>query len=380
MVTAKRDPALIVIQLAGGNDAMNTIVPYTNGIYHDSRKAIGLTEADVLDINGTLGFHPSMGPIKDLWDRGNVAIIQGIGYPVPNRSHFRSMDIWHTAESASIAPDGWLGRTIREIDPEHSNVITGINFGRGLPRALHAKGVPVASVGNLETYGLLPDITDRQTREMALDVFSRMYGPNDGADSVLQAIGETGMGAYLGADILRTAPEKYSSSIEYAAEVEIAQSLRDISQVLQGDFGTRVFYTLHGGYDTHAGELENHAKLWHDLSTAIGDFFADLEEHGRGDDAVVMIFSEFGRRIRDNGSGTDHGSGGHSLVIGNTVNGGFYGEYPSLELNAQVEGDMAFNNDFRSMYATLLDGWMGIDPHPILGNNYEQFDMFRGQS
>jgi len=287
------------------------------------------------------------------------------------------MDIWHTAESASIAPDGWLGRAIREIDPTHGNVITGINFGRGLPRSLHAKGVPVASVGNLGTYGLLPDIKDQQTRDMALDVFSRMYGPTDGTDAVLQAIGETGMGAYLGADILRTAPEMYSSSIEYEAEVEIAQSLRDISQVLQADLGTRVFYTLHGGYDTHAGELENHSKLWHELSTAVGDFFSDLDEHGRGDDAVVMIFSEFGRRIRDNGSGTDHGSGGAAFVIGNAVKGGFYGEYPSLELNAQVEGDMAFNNDFRSMYATLLDGWMGIDPHPILGDNYEQFDMFR---
>ena len=377
MVTANRKPSLVVIQLSGGNDAMNTVVPYTNGIYHDSRKAIHLSEDQVIDLNGTLGLSNSLGPMKSIWDAGNMAIIQGIGYPKPNRSHFRSMDIWHTAESDHIADSGWLGRTIRELNPDGKNVITGINFGRGLPRALHAKGVPVASVGNLATYGLMPDIADKMTRDLAVDVFARMYGPDDTRDAVLQQISNTGMGAYLGADILRAAPEAYSSTIEYQADVPIAQSLRDISQVMLADLGTRVFYTQHGGYDTHAGELDNHAKLWNDLSTAVNDFLADLDEHDRGDDAVVLIFSEFGRRIRDNGSGTDHGSGGVAFILGNSVKGGFYGEYPSLDPSEQVEGDMRFNNDFRGTYATLLDQWMGIDPHTILNDHYEQFDLIR---
>ncbi len=376
MVTTKRNPALVVVQLSGGNDAMNTVVPYTNGIYHDSRNAIHLTEKDVIDLDGTLGLHPSMGPIKNLWDRGNLAIINGIGYPKPNRSHFRSMDIWHTAESDHIAADGWLGRTIRDLDPTHENVITGINFGRGLPRALHAKGVPVASVGDLETYGLMPDIDDKRVRSQALDIFARMYGPAEGRDAMLEAIGETGMGAFLGADILRAAPRNYSSGIEYA-DTTIAKSMRDIAQVMLADLGTRVFYTMHGSFDTHAGELLNHAKLWDEVSTAISDFFADLKEHDREDDAVVLVFSEFGRRIRDNGSGTDHGSGGVAFVMGSNVQGGLYGEYPSLEAKDQVEGDMAYNNDFRSTYATLLDRWMGMDPYPILDGNYEQFDMIK---
>ena len=202
-MTSKRDPALVVIQLSGGNDALNTVVPYTNGIYQDSRKAIRLEEHEVLDLNGKLGLSPAMGPIKNLWDQGDVAIVNGIGYPKPNRSHFRSMDIWHTAESVDVAPDGWLGRTIREIDPEHQNVVAGVNFGRGLPRALHCKGVPVASVGNLATYGLMPDIDDMATRDLALNIFTRMYGPREGRDAILEAIGDTGMSAYLGADILR---------------------------------------------------------------------------------------------------------------------------------------------------------------------------------
>jgi len=377
VVTANRKPSLVVIQLSGGNDAMNTVVPYTNGIYHDSRKAIHLSEDQVIALNGTLGLSNSLGPMKSIWDAGKMAIIQGIGYPKPNRSHFRSMDIWHTAESDHIADSGWLGRTIRELNPDGKNVITGINFGRGLPRALHAKGVPVASVGNLATYGLMPDIADKMTRDLAVDVFARMYGPDDTRDAVLQQISNTGMGAYLGADILRAAPEAYSSTIEYQADVPIAQSLRDISQVMLADLGTRVFYTQHGGYDTHAGELDNHAKLWNDLSAAVNDFLADLDEHERGDDAVVMIFSEFGRRIRDNGSGTDHGSGGVAFILGNSVKGGFYGEYPSLDPSEQVEGDMRFNNDFRGTYATLLDQWMGIDPYTILNDHYEQFDLIR---
>ena len=373
-MTSQRDPALVVIQLSGGNDALNTVVPYTNGIYQDSRRAIRLEEHEVHDLNGKLGLHPSMNPIKSLWDQGNVAIVNGIGYPKPNRSHFRSMDIWHTAESVDVAPDGWLGRAIREIDPEHQNVVAGVNFGRGLPRALHCKGVPVASVGTLATYGLMPDIEDADTRDLALDIFTRMYGPREGRDAILEAIGETGMSAYLGADILRTAPEQYRSSIEYGDNM-IAQQMKDIAQVMCADVGTRIFYTQHGSYDTHSGELLNHATLWDELSNAVGDFFSDLEEHGREDDAIVMVFSEFGRRIDDNGSGTDHGSGGVAFVMGNPVKGGFYGDYPSLEPRDQVEGDMAYNNDFRGLYATLLDGWMGIDPNPVLGGNYEQFDM-----
>ena len=373
-MTSQRDPALVVIQLSGGNDALNTVVPYTNGIYQDSRTAIRLEEHEVLDLNGKLGLHPSMGPIKNLWDQGNVAIVNGIGYPKPNRSHFRSMDIWHTAESVDVAPDGWLGRTIREIDPEHQNVVAGVNFGRGLPRALHCKGVPVASVGNLATYGLMPDIEDIETRDLALSIFTRMYGPREGRDHILEAIGDTGMSAYLGADILREAPEQYRSSIEYGDNM-IAQQMKDIAQVLCADVGTRIFYTQHGSYDTHSGELLNHATLWDELANAVGDFYADLAEHGLEDDAVVMVFSEFGRRIDDNGSGTDHGSGGVAFVMGNPVKGGLYGEYPSLEPVDQVEGDMAYNNDFRGLYATLLDDWMGVDPNPILGGNYEQFEM-----
>jgi uncharacterized protein (DUF1501 family) len=172
MASAIRDKALVVIQLSGGNDCLDTVVPYTNGLYYDFRPTVNIAAENVLPIDDAFGFNPSMGPIKRLWDEGKVAIINGIGYPRPDRSHFRSMDIWHTAEPEKIGKEGWLGRAIRTLDPKGDNVLTGINFGRGLPRALGCRGVPVASVGNLETYGLYPDLQEERSRQSALQTFT----------------------------------------------------------------------------------------------------------------------------------------------------------------------------------------------------------------
>ena len=368
------DKVLVVVQLSGGNDTLNTVVPYNDGLYYDFRQTVHLNGDEVHPISDDLAFNPSMGPIKRLWDDGKVAVINGIGYPNPNRSHFRSMDIWHTAMPDDIGREGWLGRTTRELDPKGDNVLTAVNFGRGLPRALGVRGVPVASVGNLETYGLFPDVEDEFMRKYALEAFSKMYGGAQGRDAVMDFLGQTGTDALKGADILRTAPAQYQSSIEYAAN-PIAQSLKSVAQVMFANLGTRIFYTQHGSFDTHSGELISHAKLWDEVAGAIGDFYDDLREHGRENDAAVLVFSEFGRRIKDNGSGTDHGSGGTAFVIGGDVKGGLYGEYPSIAPDMQLEGDLHFNNDFRMTYATLLDRWFQIDPEPIVNGRFEQFDF-----
>ncbi len=369
-----RDRSLVVIELAGGNDALNTVIPYSDGLYYDFRPNIGIPQEEVLKIDGQLGFNPSIAPFKDLWDAGNLAVINGIGYPKPNRSHFRSRDIWYTAEPDKVGTEGWLGAAIRDLDPTSENVLTGVNFGRGLPRVLVCKGVPVASVGNLETYGLLPDLEDEMKRRYALDTFSRMYGPTPGKDAVAQVLAQAGTDALKGADTLRTAPAMYSSNVEYA-DNPIAQNLKHISQVMCAGLGTRVYYATHTSFDTHGNELQAHAKLWQDVSTAISDFTNDLAEHGLEKDAVILVFSEFGRRIKDNGTGCDHGSGGVAFAIGDPVKGGFYGEYPSLQEKDQLEGDLHFNNDFRSTYATILDKWLGLDPDLIVNGQFEQFDF-----
>ncbi len=368
------DKTLVVVQLSGGNDTLNTVVPYNDGLYYDFRQTVQVNGDEVHPISDDLAFNPSMGPVKRLWDEGKVAVINGIGYPNPNRSHFRSMDIWHTAMPDEIGREGWLGRATQELDPNGDNVLTAVNFGRGMPRALGVRGVPVASVGNLETYGLFPDVEDEFMRKYALEAFAKMYGGAQGRDAVMDFLGQTGTDALKGADILRTAPAQYQSSVEYAAN-PIAQSLKSVAQVMFADLGTRVFYTQHGSFDTHSGEIISHAKLWDEVAGAIGDFYDDLREHGRENDAVVLVFSEFGRRIKDNGSGTDHGSGGTAFVIGGEVQGGLYGQYPSLALDMQLEGDLHFNNDFRMTYATLLDRWFHIDPEPIVNGRFEQFDF-----
>lgn len=370
-----KDPVLVIVQLSGGNDFMNTVIPYTNPVYYDNRRLVYVPQEDAIPIDDTLAFHPEMSAFKDLYDRGMVGIVQGIGYPNSNRSHFRGMDIWHTCEPDKVETIGWVGRTMKELDPEGENPLLGINFGVGLPRAMAMPGVSVTSVSNLDNYGLMTGIEAQEQRDQALDIFKQMYGQAIGTGPVMEYLSRTGQDVLTGADILKTVPDQYESTVEYA-DNPIAKSLRDVARVHTSDLGTRIFYTQHGGYDTHANELPTHPKLVGDLSGAIYDFFADLEEHDADDNVVMLVFTEFGRRIRDNGSGCDHGAGGGSFVIGDRVKGGLYAEYPSLELDKQTDGDMAHTYDFRGLYTTLLEEWMGVEGAPIVGGRYEKLSIF----
>jgi uncharacterized protein (DUF1501 family) len=376
MASNGKDPVLVVLQLSGGNDALNTVIPYGDPLYFDNRPNVRVPGDQVLPINDSIGFNPTMGPLKELYDAGKVAIIQGIGYPKPSRSHFRSMDIWHTCEPEKVGEEGWLGRAIRDLDPNKDNVLTGVNFGRGLPRALAAPGVPVASVGNLETYGVLTGIEAEDQRTRALETFSRTYAPMLGKDPVLSYFAQTGLDALKGADILSTAAESYTSPVQYANN-DVAQYMRNIVQTHLANLGTRVLYTTapYNSFDTHAGQMANHTRLWTETSRAIGAFYDDLKEHNATDNVVLFVFSEFGRRVHDNGSGTDHGAGGIAFVIGDAVKGGLYGEYPSLEAGKLIEGDLMFNNDFRCTYTTLLERWLGLDAKSIVGGSFEQLDF-----
>jgi len=291
MTSTKKDPVLVVLQLSGGNDGLNTIVPYGDPLYYDNRPNVRIPEDQVLPINDYLGFNPNMAPLKRLYDQGKVAIIQGIGYPNPNRSHFRSMDIWHTCEPEKVGTEGWLGRTIKDLDPKAENVLTGVNFGRGLPRVLAMPKVPVASVGNLETYGVLTSIEVEQQRMEALDIFARMYSPAIGLGPGDEYLSQTGMDALKGADILSTAPAQYSSTVEYGGSA-IAQYMRNIAQVHTADLGSRILYTTapYNAFDTHASQMVAHAKLWTDVSQTVADFYDDLKEHNAGENVAGAAF------------------------------------------------------------------------------------------
>jgi uncharacterized protein (DUF1501 family) len=371
----KKEKNLVVIQLSGGNDYLNTIVPYESGLYYDYRPNMGLKNESIIPIDDKIAFNSNMDIFKNSYDADNLAVMMGIGYPDPNRSHFRSMDIWHTAEPYESSSIGWLGKTIKNLDPSGSNPITAVNFGKGLPRALACPGVSVASVGALESYGLYTGVSGSKNRDILLDTIDRIYQPMnlEGMPSI--RLLETGRGALDGADILSEAPKNYNSSVEYPEDNPIAQSLKGIAQVASARLGTRVFYASHGSFDTHTDELKNHSLLWKQLSTAIDCFQKDLKEQKLDDETVIWIFSEFGRRIADNGTGTDHGSGGVAFLLGNSVKGGLYGEYPNLDPAAQLEGDIKFNTDFRNLYSTILEDILDVESDKILNEKFSKINL-----
>ena len=372
MATTKKDPVLVILQLTGANDYMNTIVPYTNGLYWDNRPKVNIPEDLVVPIDDELAFRSDMDSFKGLYDQGKLAIINGIGFEDSPRSHFRAMDIWHTCEPDKIGIDGWVAKVIRDLDPGGENVLKGVNFGQGLPRAMTMRGVSVTSVNHLATYGVFSSVrSSEQERAQLLDSFARMYAPAIGTGPTMEYLGQTGLDALKGADIIKVAPELYSSTIEYGTTA-ISTALKDVAQVHLAGLGTQVFYTSHGPFDTHFNQSGSHAKLWIDVSEAVDGIFADLREHDAGENVVMMVFSEFGRRVRDNGTGTDHGAAGVAFAIGDRVKGGMYGAYPSLKPEDLTQGDLAPSYDFRGFYSTLVDKWLGLDPAPIVGGQFEQ--------
>ena len=371
MTTNKKDPVLVVLQLSGGNDYLNTVIPYTDPLYKDNRTTVGIADEDIIRINDELGFHPSMKVMQEIFDRGELAVIHGVGYPDSPRSHFRSMDIWHTCEPDKVGTEGWLGLAARDIDPRKENVVTTVSMGPSMFRAVSVPGVPVAAVDGLDSYGLLTGISSEEQRLKILDRFTQMYTPTIGSGAVMEFLGETGLEAMQGADILKVAPGMYSSSIEYA-DTPIARKLKDVARIHLADLGTRIFYCDYGSFDSHANQVPMHAGLWSDVSAAVGDFFADLKEHDAADNVVMIMFSEFGRRVRDNGSGTDHGAAGAAFALGEPVRGGFYGEYPSRRPEDLSQGDLAPNLDFRGFYATVLEDWLGLDAKPIVKGEFEK--------
>jgi uncharacterized protein (DUF1501 family) len=375
MTSTKKDPVLVVFQLSGGNDYLNTVIPYADPIYRDARPAVGIPDDRIIKVDDKVGFHPEMGPLKKVYDRGDMAVIHGIGYPKSPRSHFRSMDIWHTCEPLALGTEGWLGRATRDMDPGKENVLTAVSFGSSMFRALTLTGTPVAVVDDLDNYGLLTGISAEEQRSKILDRFSRMYSPAIGSSAVMDYLGQTGLDTLKGADILNKAPGMYSSNVEYP-DTSIAKKLKGIAQVHMADFGSRIFYVDHGSFDSHSNQDGMASKLWKDVSEGLDAFLDDLREHDVSDNVAVLMFTEFGRRTADNGSGTDHGAGGGAFMFGDAVNGGIYSEFPSMDPKDLEQGDVVPNYDFRGLYTTILEDWMGLDAKPIVDGSFEKLSIF----
>ncbi len=381
--------ALVVVQLTGGNDSMNCVVPYGNPAYYDHRVAVRIPEEDVLPIDDQFGFGPALAGFKRLYDRGCLALLYGIGYPDPDYSHFRSLDVWYSCDLAGDASSGWLGKAVRELDPLGENVLTAVNMGHGLPRALALEGVPVACVAGLDGSGFLTQLHGVPERQSSAELFGAMYDDERAADfetsigrfgrdepigSVLAYMGKTGLDAIKGQQILRQAMGGYKSGPCYPKN-RLADSLRAVAQMLFAGIGTRVFYVEYGGFDTHSNQLKVQGRLWEHVVSALGAFLDDLGEHGMAEDVAILLWSEFGRRAQDNGSGTDHGAGSTAFVLGGSIKGGAYGEYPSLRRSDLTLGNLRHTMDFRSVYSTILERWLAVDPHPVVGGSFEQLEF-----
>lgn len=349
------DRTLVVVQLTGGNDGLNTLIPYSNGAYYAARPNIAIPKKDVLTLTPDLGMHPALKPLMTLWDSGDLAWMENVGYPNPNRSHFASMAIWHTADPTQARRDGWIGRLAAQIgDP-----FCASNIGAATPRALRAETFSLPSIAEVDTYQVkLPSGLE--------GAFGTMLGaPRQGEAAYLaRATGQMLKNtARVQANV-----KKYRDGATYP-EGKFADGLRDMARLIAAGVGQRVLYVSLGGFDTHAGQRAEQDELLATLAGGLSAFHADLERQGLADKVIVMGFSEFGRRVAENGSaGTDHGKGSVMFALGKGVKGGVHGSSPDLE--DLSDGDIKYKQDFRGVYAAALTGWLGLPAREILGGDF----------
>lgn len=362
-------PILVIIQLQGGNDGLNTVVPYGSGLYYSDRPSIAVPQKNVLPIDGGVGLHPNLAALKTLYDKGQVAIVQGVGYPNPDRSHFRSTTIWETGELTGTSQTGWIGRYLDTAFGGDTNPFTAVALGPTVPQTLQARNVAVTSIESVNTYRFQISST---AAPAIMKAYETMYGgtTSKSAPKYMGLVRHAGANAEAGVHDLQTVASKYTPSVQYPQN-PLARELQLVAQIISADLGARVFHVTLGGFDDHAAEVLQHSNLMKDLSESLSAFYADLEAQNKADSVLTMTFSEFGRRVKENaGRGTDHGTAAPLFVIGTKIKGGLYGQDPVLG-SLDDNGDLIYGADFRSVYGTILDRWMGGSSRAVLGGSFE---------
>ena len=359
---------LVVVQLSGGNDGLNTVVPFGIDEYNRERNALRLRAEQCIALNDEIGLNGQLAGLKSLFDDGQLAVVQGVGYPQPNRSHFKSMDIWHSGD-ASNRPKatGWLGRMADICCAESSDADFTINLSQEAPLALTgAKSRPVSFVN--------PGSYQFRGSRAQMPVFEKMTGDGGGSTGALEFLVETARDARMSSNAIRSHVSDYRTPIEYPQN-RLANSLKTVAALIPSDLSTRVYYVYHTGFDTHVNQLGRQNRLLADLDQALTAFQKDLVHGGATDRVTTMVFSEFGRRVAENGSrGTDHGTAGPVFVMGSKIRGGLHGEHP--DLSALDGKDMVFTTDFRSVYAGVLQDWMKVDSQAVLGGRFPALSLF----
>jgi uncharacterized protein (DUF1501 family) len=375
----KGETVLVVIQLSGGNDGLNTVVPYADDVYRKLRPSLGVAKDQVKKIDDYVGLHPSMDGFAKLLEKGKLGIVQGVGYPNPDRSHFSSMDIWHTArpdlykgrgerDGPGHRVTGWIGRCLdcnTKTLAAHGDM-PGLHLGAGrLPLALVGEEIRVSSVDALEGFKL-EDGGDARVRKAMQQAAA---AKRDNADDLVTFLQRGTLSAMDSSRRVQESLGKYKTDVKYP-DSALARRLKTVAQLIDAGLGTRVYYLDLDGFDTHANQGAAHASLLGELSGAVAAFVNDLDAHGHGKRVLTMTFSEFGRRVRENASqGTDHGAAAPLFVAGGRVKSGLIGKHPSLtDLD---EGDLKHTTDFRAVYAAVLDQWLGVASEPVLRAKFE---------
>jgi uncharacterized protein (DUF1501 family) len=360
------DNVLVVVQLGGGNDGLNTIVPWSDDAYHRVRPAIHVVENQVLKLDGRIGFNPALKGLDELYKQGRVALVQGVGYPNPNRSHFEATQIWETASPDRPQQYGWLGRYLdkRFSSAAPASAFEAVALGDTLPAALVASHVEVPAIGALNAfaYNTGRDLASKQSAGVLYD------GAKAGQSPYLAMIAQTARDAYHGGDVLRGQTAAFANKATYAPN-GFAQQLALAAKLIGSTAGSKLVFVSIGSFDTHAGQRAQQDRLLGYLGDGLLSFYTDLAAHGLDRKVLTMTFSEFGRRVSQNASnGTDHGTAMPLFVIGGGTKGGIYGEHPSLtDLD---HGDLKFATDFRAVYATVLEKWLGRNPADVLTGTY----------
>ena len=378
--TGKDGPILVILQLAGGNDGLNTLVPHGDDAYYRARPSIAIPKSKTHRLTDYLGLNPNLSGLKSLYDEGHLSVIQGVGYPNPNRSHFRSTEIWQTAVDANKSDShGWLGRYFDSCCQGEDPAV-GVSIGNQAPQAFAAKEPRGISFARPEQFrfdlkqSAIPDAADEFFRSVN-DVESMdggsigmLPGSNSGGGETLDFLQRTALDAVMSSDKVLDITKRSRSSVTYPNS-KLANSLNLVARLIGGGMPTRVYYVAQGGYDTHSNQAGSHEQLMRELDSSVSAFVADLKAQGNFDRVMMMTFSEFGRRVAENGSGgTDHGAAAPLFVAGGAVKPGIFGTAPSLtKLN---NGDLIHGVDFRSVYATVLSKWLKAPVEPILHRNF----------
>ena len=367
---ASNGKILILVQLAGGNDGLNTVVPIADSTYHSVRPVIGFKDDELLPLEGGLGLAPQLSSLKTLWDAGQLAVVRGVGYPDQNYSHFKSMAIWQAGDPELRLQDGWLGRTLDKLESQVHNPFLGFNIGASTPPELRAETVPIPSVQDPAEYGFqhAGKVVDSAS-DLRTATLMKLYDQYPAASPYGVLLESTVESALSSAQQLARAGGVYKPAVEYPA-TSFGSGLSVLAEAIVSNLGVRVGHITLGGFDTHAKETADHARLMTELDQGLTAFYNDLAKQGRADDVLVLTWSEFGRRVQENANGgTDHGSASVMFVLGNAVKRGLYGDQPSLTKLID-NGNLSFTTDFRSVYATVIDNWLGVPSEALLGKQW----------